>query len=111
IVADLPGISIALKQFLGGPASFDKERSAVSRVKTFPKNVEVDVAATYSTPEPKPLDTVSDPRYLPVGLHYSLSELPEDDFKARLADDRVGYFLTVAKDFSRDAADSFFLRY
>jgi hypothetical protein len=111
IVSDLPGIGIALKQFLGGPASFDKERSTVARFKTFPKNVEIEVAATYVSGEAKPLDTVSDPRYLPVGLHYSLSELPENDFKPRIADDRVGYFLTVSKDFSRDSADSFFVRF
>lgn len=111
IVSDLPGISLALKQFLGGPASFDKDRSAVARYKTFPKNVEIEVAATYVSAEAKPLDTVSDPRYLPVGLHYSLSELPEDDFKPRIADDRIGYFLTVSKDFSNDSSDSFFVRY
>lgn len=111
LVSDLPAIALNLKQFLGGPASFDKDRSSIASVKAFPKNVEVEVLATYTSGEAKPLETVTDPRYLPVGLHYSLSELPENDFKPRLADDRVGYFLTVAKDFSRDSADTFFLRY
>jgi hypothetical protein len=44
-------------------------------------------------------------------MHYSLSELPENDYRPRLADDRLGYFLTVVKDFSRDSADTFFVRY
>ena len=111
LLSDIPGVGPALKQFLGGPASLDKDRTAISRVKVFPKNVEIEVSATYSQGEAKPLDTVADSRYIPVGIHYSVSELPEDDFKPRLADSRVGYFLTVAKNFSRDSADSFFVRY
>lgn len=111
LVSDLPGIGIALKQFLGGPAAFDKERSAITRLKTFPKNVEIEVGAMYMAPEARPLDTVSDSRYLPVGIHYSLSELPENNYHARVADDRVGYFVTALKDFSRDSEDSFFVRY
>jgi hypothetical protein len=111
LVSDLPGIGLALKAMLSGPASFDKDRSSVASIKVFPKNVEVEVAAVYSSPEAKPLDTVSDPRYIPVGLHYSLSELPEDGYLPRLADDRVGYFMTAVKNFSNDAADTFYVRY
>lgn len=111
LVSDLPGIGIALKQFLGGPASFDKDRSSITHLKTFPKNVEIEVGAMYVAPEARPLETVSDPRYLPLGIHYSLSELPDNNYHARAADDRVGYFLTALKDFSRDSADSFFVRY
>lgn len=111
IVADLPGIGIALKQFLGGPASFDKDRSAITAFKVFPKNVEIEMAAVFISPEAKPLESVSDPRFLPIGIHYSLSELPSDGYQARFADDRVGYFNTVLKDFSRDSADTFFVRY
>ncbi len=111
LVSDLPGIGLALKQAIGGPAVFDKDRSAVKAIKVFPKNVEIEVAAVFASPEAKPLDSVSDPRYLPIGIHYSLSELPEDGYRARLADDRVGYFNTVVKDFSRDGSDTFFVRY
>ncbi len=108
---DLPGIGLALKGFLGAPAGFDKERSSVAKLKVFPKNMELEVAASFTASDPKYLDTVSDARYLPVGLHYSVSELPDDGFKPRTADDRVGYFLTAVKDFSRDSEDTFFLRY
>src|SRR5262245_56131096 len=110
LIADLPAIGLQLKSFLG-PAGLDKERTSVSRIKAFPKNVEIEIAAVFNAGEARPLDTVSDPRYVPVGIHYSISELPENDYKPRLADDRVGYFLTAVKDFSRDTADSFFVRY
>src|SRR5262249_2731553 len=40
------------------------------------------------------------------------SALPEvDSFRPRLADDRVGYFLTASKDYSHDKSDNFFVRY
>jgi hypothetical protein len=39
LLSDIPGVGLALKQFLGGPASLDKDRTAISRVKVFPKNV------------------------------------------------------------------------
>ena len=110
-VGDLPGLGVVLKQLLGAPAPFDKDRTAVSGVKLFPKNLEIEVAATYGWSEPKGLETVTDPRFLPLGVHYSISELPDDGFRGRLADDRVGYFLTAVKDFSRDASDTFFVRY
>ena len=31
--------------------------------------------------------------------------------RPRYADDRVGYFVSAIKDFSRDTAESFFVRY
>ena len=38
-------------------------------------------------------------------VHYSISELPQNDYKARAADDRVGYFLTAIKDYGRKHKD------
>ena len=47
-----------------------------------------------------------------VNVHYSISELPVTSYKPRLADDRVGYFLTVLKDFSKkESDDDRFVRY
>ena len=45
-------------------------------------------------------------------MHYSISELPVTSYQPRLADDRVGYFLTVLKDFSKkETDDDRFVRY
>ena len=45
-------------------------------------------------------------------IHYSISSLPKSSYKPREADDRIGYFLTVAKDFTRDPRDDTrFVRY
>ena len=58
------------------------------------------------------IDSVPDSRGVTVNVHYSISELPVTSYKPRLADDRVGYFLTVLKDFSKkESDDDRFVRY
>ena len=44
-------------------------------------------------------------------IHYGLCQLPDDGYQPRLADDRVGHFLSVVKDFSSDSQDTDFVRY
>ncbi len=92
-----------------GAGPFDPSRSVWSKVKAFPRNVELEVAATYSG---GPHDgSVIDPRGATVVIHYGLCQLPDDGYQPRLADDRVGHFLTVVKDFSTDSKDTTFVRY
>src|SRR5207249_4131386 len=92
--------------------SFDSNRSTWHKVKAFPKNVELEVAATftggwYGYGD----DSVIDSRGNTVVIHYGLVKLPEDGYQPRLADDRVGYFLSVVKDFTTDSRETSFLRY
>jgi len=92
-----------------GRGKFDADRSTWHKVKAFPKNLELEVAATYTGGGRD--DTVIDPRGVTVVLHYSLCALPEDGYTPRLADDRVGHFLSVVKDFSSDNKETPFVRY
>ncbi len=87
---------------------FASDRSTWAKVKAFPSNVELQVAAVYSGS--RAFDTVADPRGVQVNVHYSISRLPENGYKPRVADDRVGYFMTVLKDFSSEE-DEHFIRY
>ena len=103
---DLPKISSQLSGF-----SFAKDRSTWASAKTFEDNVELEVAATYASSGKTALDAVPDSRAATLNLHYSLSLLPQSDYQPRLADPRVGYFVTALKDFSRDASDDRFVRY
>ena len=41
----------------------------------------------------------------------SIVLLPRNPMRPRYADERVGYFVSAFKDFSRDTAKSFFVRY
>ena len=94
---------------IGAGFHFVADRSTWSKVKVFEKNVQLQVAAVYSGQGA--LETVSDSRGVQVGVHYSISELPKNGYKPRIADDRVGYFLTVVKDFSKNPDEEHFVRY
>jgi hypothetical protein len=114
LVSDLPDIAEWMRgAFSNKAVKFDKDRSALTSVKTFPENVEIEALLTYSPNDRQNfgLATVPDDRYIPVTIHYSFSKLPDQPMMPRLADDRTGYFLTVMKDFSRDTKEHFFVRY
>ncbi len=96
--------------------SFDANRSVWHKVKAFKDNIELEVAATFDGGGGGRFflggdDGVIDSRGNTVVLHYGLCRLPESGYQPRLADDRVGYFLSVVKDFSSDKEDSAFVRY
>jgi hypothetical protein len=104
--SDLPQISNVLRGFMMAP-----DRSTWSQIKGFKDNIELEVAATYASGGAASLDTVADSRGVTLVIHYSISRLKETGYQPRLADDRLGYFLTVVKDFSKAGADDQFVRY
>ena len=87
----------------------DGNRTTWHKLKTFPKNVEMQVAAVFAG-RPVP-DSVIDPRGNTVIVHYGIVELPDSGYTPRVADDRIGYFLTAMKDFASDSKDTAFVRY
>lgn len=87
---------------------FDASRSTWVKVKAFPKNVELQVAATYTGARG---DSVIDGRGATVVVHYGLCQLPDGGYQPRFADDRVGHFISVLKDYTNDTRDTPFLRY
>jgi hypothetical protein len=93
----------------GPPFHFVPDRSTWAKVKVFKDNAELRVAAVYSGMQD--LQTVIDPRGVQIQMHYGISRLPSTDYKPRKADDRVGYFLTVRKNFSDKEDDQHFVRY
>jgi hypothetical protein len=97
-----------------GIGFFDANRSTWGRIKAFKENIEVEVNATYAGGGRLSFfgdDSVIDARGNTIVLHYGLVQLPESGYQPRLADDRVGHFLSVVKDFSTDSKDSSFLRH
>jgi hypothetical protein len=57
------------------------------------------------------LSVLADSRGFTLKLHYSISQLPNNNYQPRLADERVGYFLTAYQDLSRDDRHDNFVRY
>jgi len=105
-LTDLPRIAAELPGF-----SFARDRSTWGRIKNFPDNVELEVAATYGSSGARTIDTVPDSRGVTLNIRYSLSLLPQNSYTPRLADDRVGYFVTALKDFSQQVDEDRFVRY
>ena len=105
-MSDLPQISSVLRGF-----SFARDKSTWAATKGFKDNVEIQVAATYASSGTREFDTVADSRGVTINVHYSISRLPRTGYKPRLADDRVGFFLTVLKDFSKKSRQDRFVRY
>ncbi|MCA9267767.1 MAG: zinc-dependent metalloprotease, partial [Planctomycetales bacterium] len=91
--------------------AFSASKSTWAAVKGFEKNTEIQVAATYASSGNLDIDTVPDSRGATVNVHYSISKIPTTGYTPRLADDRVGYFLTVVKDYSKDSDRDQFVRY
>ena len=94
----------------------DRTRSTWAKVKTFPENIEIEVSAVFSMYRYWwswffSDYSVPDRRGAQIVIHYGLSMLPKSGYKPRLADDRVGHFLDVVKDFSKDVDETPNLRY
>ena len=104
-ISDLP----PLARRIAADARFDKTRSTWGAVKAFPKNVELKVNAVYSSQ--RNMSTIPDSRGIQLTLHYSLAGLPENNYRPRLADDRLGHFMTAVKDYSSKTSDAPFIRY
>ncbi|HEU5304409.1 MAG TPA: zinc-dependent metalloprotease [Gemmatimonadales bacterium] len=102
---------VAAQRKLSGSIALDRERSSIQGLRLYSGNLEAEVHLTYQSNRNLGLETVADYRWIPVGVHYSLLELPATPMRPRYADERVGYFVSAIKDFSRDTAESFFVRF
>ncbi len=99
------GPVIDLDELLIGQSSVFTELSGqaglarLGQIRAFPQNVEIPVTIPMNGGEM-------------TTLHYSISVIPQTSYAPREADDRVGYFLTVFKDFSTVSPDGKnFIRY
>ena len=98
-----------------GLGSVDRSRSSIAKVKAFPNNIEIEIEATYSgygygSSGMMGDDGVVDGRGITLTVHYSLVKLNESGYRPRMADDRVGHFLSAVKDFGSDDPDTEFVR-
>lgn len=115
MVSDLSGVGERVRYGLASPTTqgtppaiaVDKARSFLESVKAFPENVNIRAKLTFRPNSPSDLPSVPDGRYVPVSVAYTFASLPAQPMQPRRADDRVGYFMTVRRDFSRDEDNSF----
>jgi len=89
----------------------DSSLSYVDEVKAFPINDVITVAQTWSTDAKHVIDTAPDARRLRIKVVYNFVQLPEDDYRPRIADDRVGIYDDIYVDFSNDSRIERLMRY
>jgi hypothetical protein len=89
-----------------GSYAVARDRSSIYRqyTKPFPENTEIDVALTFAT-SGRPGNTINsivpDGRSFTLRQHISLVQLPDDQFRTRELDPRVGYFDVTFKDYAQ----------
>ncbi len=112
-VKDLPGFAPGLSRAYEPTSySFDKEKSGIRGFKDFPENAMLDIGLLYGTENARTFSvTLPDARSIPLLVKYEISMLKTTGYKPRLADDRVGHFLTVQQDFTSDKPASPYVRY
>ena len=93
-----PSGPTASKVFSVGKLS--KSKSKYKGIHNYPENTDVEVEYVYENPYPKRYGSqaVTDARSVAVKFRHSLIAMPEDDFKPRYDDPRVGYFTHQVND-------------
>jgi hypothetical protein len=102
--------------FLGGSSrptyGIDPARSYIERTKALPANDEILANLAFVGPPSDDIDSAPDARGVRLRMHYSIVDPPSSSsYVPRLADDRVGYFISAQKRFDNDAAATPFVRY
>lgn len=95
-----------------GLGPIDRSRSTWSKVKGFPNNMELELETTFGGGAGGRGDSgVADARGVTIVIHYSIVKAPDGGYRSRAADERVGYFLSAAKDFGSNDPDTNLVRY
>lgn len=93
--------------FPGAPPGFffnlgglNQAKSKYHTVRSFPNNTDVVVDMAYDNPGAivSGGPDIADPRYVRVRMQHSLIAMPDNDFKPRRDDPRVGYFIQQVND-------------
>ena len=88
-----------------GAYSLDRDRSAIylPRTKGFPENTEVEVSLTFTSADPGRIVRAHAPdgRAVTLRQHHSLVRLPDDEFRPRRGDPRIGVFGIPFYDFAQ----------
>jgi hypothetical protein len=115
LTSDLANLSSRLAYVFDSAYSLSKDNSYVASAKVFPLNVETELVYQFGSDKPTTgglfARSLPDDRSFDLKVRYSISQLPTNKgyngYVPRLADDRVGYFISAYKDFSSTNRDSF----
>ncbi len=101
---DARNVTGAIASSSQGSYTLDKSRSAfyLENTKVFPENVEVESMLTFTSNNPGNLvnSVAATGSAITLRLHHSLVKLPDDNFKTRLSDPRIGTNGPTIQDYS-----------
>lgn len=84
-----------------------KAKTKISDINNYPENTAVTVDYVYSSSSPTHRGNwfeITDARNVTVSVQHTIVEMPENDFKPRFDDARVGYFLDYVNDMTDHGA-------
>jgi hypothetical protein len=106
LLKDWSDVSATISQAGQGSYTVARDRSGVYRpyTRAFPTNTEIDVSLTYTSagnPGPIMRNVLPDPHSFTLRQHTTLLQLPDDGYKPREMDPRVGFFGISFKDYGQ----------
>jgi hypothetical protein len=88
-----------------GELELDRSRSVfhLPRTRSFPQNTEVETLLTFTADKPGPLlrEVAANPRAVTLRQHHSFVALPDDEYRPRAVDPRIGTIPLSFADFAR----------
>jgi hypothetical protein len=119
LLSDMAGVSTVVETAFRLPYALDRANSSFDRVRTNAEATAIAVNLHFAvpklpappltppppgTPRPAPPRAVPDPRSFFLGVLYRFLPLPAEPMPVRLADERVGFFVTEYRDLGADYA-------
>ncbi len=117
LLADVAGIGTLIDTAYRIGYGLDARNSSVERARSAAGDTTIAVNLHYAvaklpappvtppppgTPTPTPPRALADPRSFLLGIQYRFTRLPDPPMHARMADERVGYFVDEHRDLGRD---------
>ncbi len=76
-----------------------KDKTSITHINNYPENLEVVVDYVYESSNPTVYTTaITDARYVTVKYRHCILQMPEDGFRPRKDDARIGFFMTQVND-------------
>jgi hypothetical protein len=111
LIRDWTSVASTIARAGQGTYSVARDRSGIYRpyTRAFPLNTELDVSLTYTTsgtPGPIMRGLLPDAHSFTLRQHITLLQLPDDSYRPRVMDPRVGYFGITFNDYAQPIQDA-----
>ena len=114
-LTDAMAVRARLKRAEQGDFKLDAQRGAIylPRTKAFPENSEVEASLTFTSENPGQLIRrhAADGRAITLRVHHSFVKLPDDAYKPRKFDPRMGVFPLRFFDYAKSFDEDYVTRY